>query len=257
MPFPVGPARIDALRRTIARIEKGARPRGEGAVCEILPARPGDAAAACGCALALARAAAGERGAIVWIGEDFVWRERGAPYGPGLAAHGVDPGRLVLTRVPGPRQALWAMEEALKSGACAAVIGEVADAVRHCDLLATRRLSVAARAGGCLGLLVYPGPVAGDLSTAARARLEVATAPGRTRASAGRRRPIPVAPVWRLRALKGRPLEGLVASAVLDSARSFAWTPAGGFVALDSIPPAVAEGAFRAALSFPRDRARA
>src|SRR3954449_1042313 len=104
--------RIGFLRAAIARIETGeasspvAAPGGR--VCEVVPARHADAAAACGFALTLAVRAAGARGTILWIAEDFALSEAGLPYAPGLAEQGLDPARLVMVRAPGARQALWA-----------------------------------------------------------------------------------------------------------------------------------------------------
>jgi protein ImuA len=65
-------------------------------------------------------------------------------YGPGLAACGLKPERLILARVPGEPALLWAMEEGLRSAALAAVIGEV----ETLSLAASRRLQLAAEASG-------------------------------------------------------------------------------------------------------------
>ena len=46
-------------------------------------------------------------------------------YGPGLAAYGLDPARLVLVRAPCDSEILWAMEEGLRAPGIAAVVGEV------------------------------------------------------------------------------------------------------------------------------------
>src|SRR5262245_30010512 len=74
------------------------------------------------------------------------------PYAPGLAQRGLDPTRLViatpLTRV----ETLWAMEQALRSGACAAVLGWVDRAGGQM----LRRLKLAAIAGGAFGVLFRP-----------------------------------------------------------------------------------------------------
>jgi protein ImuA len=204
--------RISFLRATIARLEtgqaSGPAATAAGRLCEVVPARHGDAAAACGFALTLAVRAAGELGTILWIAEDFALTEMGQPYAPGLAEQGLDPNRLVLVRAPSARQALWALEEALKSPACAAVVGEVHDAVRHCDLTATRRLVVAARASGAEGILLHGAPAPGDLSTAAQMRFEVRSQPSPLRPSAGERRPILEVPAWDVRVLKARAVEG-------------------------------------------------
>ena len=98
------------------------------ALHEIAPAQAGDGAAAIGFALALAArfvAASPRSSAALLISEDFCARETGALYGPGLAAHGLSLDRLILVRAPDARALLWAMEEALKSGALAAVVGEM------------------------------------------------------------------------------------------------------------------------------------
>jgi protein ImuA len=65
-------------------------------------------------------------------------------HGPGLAACGLAPERLILARGRGDHEILWAMEEGLRSPALAAVIGEVA----ALSLPASRRLQLAAEAAG-------------------------------------------------------------------------------------------------------------
>jgi protein ImuA len=65
-------------------------------------------------------------------------------YGPGLAACGLGPERLILARVPGEQTLLWAMEEGLRSAVLAAVVGEV----ETLPLAASRRLQLAAEATG-------------------------------------------------------------------------------------------------------------
>jgi len=90
----------------------------------------------------------------VWIQPDFAVPEAGALYGPGLDLMGLPMERLVILRVPRPRDALWAMEEALKCRAAAVVVAEIAR--EAADLTATRRLALAAREGGGLGLILHP-----------------------------------------------------------------------------------------------------
>ena len=218
--------RIGFLRAAIARIETQASPvaaRGAGQVCEIVPAGPGDAGAACGYALSLAIAAAARPGVIVWVAEDFACHEAGEPYGPGLRHHGLPLDRFVLVRASGPQQALWALEEALKSRACAAAIGELRDGARHFDLTATRRLVVAARASGAAGILLHGAP-AGELSTAAEARFEIRSQPGPAQASAsGRRRLISEHPAWGVRTLKIRAAGGQRGQADPEHLREMVW----------------------------------
>jgi protein ImuA len=65
-------------------------------------------------------------------------------YGPGLAAHGFDPGRLVLVRARRNTEILWAMEEGLRASGVAAVVGEVG----AFPAVASRRLQLAAERSG-------------------------------------------------------------------------------------------------------------
>ncbi|MBP7339568.1 hypothetical protein [Niveispirillum sp.] len=74
------------------------------------------------------------------------------PYGPGLAALGLDAGRLILVRPDSGDDALWVLEEALRCSALAAVVG---DGVLP-GPVAGRRLQLAAEDGGALGILILP-----------------------------------------------------------------------------------------------------
>ncbi len=151
----------------------------QSALHEIAPGGAGDGAAACGFALALAarlRAAApAGRSAIVWIVEDFAGLEGGAPYGPGLALHGVDPAGLILVHTANARDSLWAMEEALKCRTVAAVIGEIWSLGKVYDLTAARRLALAAQSGGAAALMLAAGMAGGadQLASCAHTRFEV------------------------------------------------------------------------------------
>lgn len=71
-------------------------------------------------------------------------------YGPGLAAHGLDPGRLVLVRALRDAEILWAMEEGLRAPGIAAVVGEVG----ALPAVASRRLHLAAERSGITALLL-------------------------------------------------------------------------------------------------------
>ena len=99
-------------------------------------------------------------GSALFIQTDFAALEAGAPYGPGLDGFGLPMERLIMLRVPRPIDALWACEEALKSRGVAVVIAELPEAGDAADLTATRRLTLAARAGGGLGLLLRHRAVA-------------------------------------------------------------------------------------------------
>jgi protein ImuA len=98
-------------------------------------------------------------------------RERGRPYARGLARLGGDPARLILVTADREAQALWALEETLKSGAVAGAVGTVEQA----DFVAGRRLDFAARAGKACGILLR-AKAADDLS-AARVRWRIGAMP--------------------------------------------------------------------------------
>lgn len=69
-----------------------------------------------------------------------------------LAQCGVDPARQWVATGLTSRDALWAMEQALRSGACAVVMAWV----ERSALSSLRRLKLAASAGQCCGVLFRP-----------------------------------------------------------------------------------------------------
>jgi len=74
-------------------------------------------------------------------------------YGPGLAAHGLDPARIILAAAPRDDRILWAVEEGLRTGGgagLAAVVGEVG----RLPMVASRRLQLAAERSGVTALLL-------------------------------------------------------------------------------------------------------
>jgi protein ImuA len=168
----------------------------DDALHEIAPARPQDGAAAMGFALALAARFINHRPAsALIIGEGFAAEESGALYGPGLVAHGLPLSRLVFVRAPDAALALWAMEEALKCGAPAVVVGEIWS-LKGYSLAASRRLLLAARKGKVPALLILASAYgqAERLSSAAETRFEIAAAPSAaTPAAAGLDLPGPFA----------------------------------------------------------------
>jgi hypothetical protein len=169
---------------------------------EIVPRGAPDRASAFGFALALAaRLAAGR--AILWIGDEASFAETGLPYAPGLDRHGLPSRRVIAVRARDAREALWALEEAVKSGAAGAAVGEIGRIGSAYDLTASRRLALAARAGGtpCLLLLAGLTGQADALSSAAMTRFEIAAAPSRRAASTGRL-PLPGPPCWEVRLAK-------------------------------------------------------
>src|SRR5580704_15823181 len=205
------------LRRVVTQIEAGAGPSeraprrlklaraldsalsgglADNALHEIAPAEPADGSAAMGFALALAARFLSERpSSALLIGEGFANHETGALYGPGLVAHGLPLSRLVFVEAPDANAAFWAIEEALKCGAPAAVIGEIWS-LKGYSLAASRRLLLAARKGKVPALLILASAYgqAERLSSAAETRFEIAAAPSaKTPAAAGLGLPGPFA----------------------------------------------------------------
>ena len=189
----------------------------EDGLHEIAPTAPADAPAATAFALALAARFLDRRPAsALLIGESFASLEAGALYGPGLVAHGLPLSRLVFVSAPDALSAFWAMEEALKSGAPAAVVAEIWS-LKNYGLMASRRLLIAARKGGTPALLVLASAYgqADKLSTAAATRFEIAAAPSARRpAAAGRGLPGPFACTARL--VKARVSGDATVAAVAD-----------------------------------------
>jgi protein ImuA len=99
-------------------------------------------------------------GPVLWCRSRSAALQSGGPYGPGMAAFGLMPDRLILVEASKPAELLWAMEEGARTAGLAAVVGE--DAAP--DLTASRRLQLAAEAGR--GLLVL---LADELSRTAAA----------------------------------------------------------------------------------------
>ena len=83
---------------------------------------------------------------LVWIAPPH------EPYAPALAQRGIDLRRLLVVRPAGATEALWAAEQALSSGVCAAVFLWL----KGTDDRWLRRLKLAAEAGGALGVLFRP-----------------------------------------------------------------------------------------------------
>ena len=126
---------------------------------DVSPRAHGDQPAAMGFALALALRRLSdpqERRPLLWCRLNTQEREHGRLYGHGLERLGLPRHRFVTITLRKPANLLWTMEEALKSGAVAAVLGDAEAA--HADLTVTRRLSLAASAGKCAAILTFASP---------------------------------------------------------------------------------------------------
>ena len=193
---------IESLRALITKAEQGhaqfQRPRGKNApwllglaeadrhlpaqglqragLHDVSPRAYGDQPAAMGFALALALCRLSdpqERRPLLWCRLAAHEREHGRLYGHGLERLGLARQRFVTVTLAKPASLLWTMEEALKSGAVAAVIGDAE--ARHADLTVTRRLLLAAAQGKSAAILTFAKP---DVSaTASHTRWTAAAVP--------------------------------------------------------------------------------
>jgi protein ImuA len=141
---------------------------------EAAAGEPADVAAALGFCIWRALEAAerqGDRRPVAMIVTPVFQNERGRLFGWGAAQLGLPHDRIVLVRARREAEALWAFEEALKSGAVTAALGALAAP----SFVATRRLDFAARAGAAHALVLRARPP-DDLS-AARLRWRIEAAP--------------------------------------------------------------------------------
>jgi len=121
------------------------------------------------------------------------------PYGPGLAAFGLRPERLILARVRRDADALWVLDEALRHPGFAAVLAET----RTLDLALSRRLQLAAESTGVTGLVLRPWVE--DLgATAAATRWRVTPRPMRAPPAADAFPPPCRPPRWQIELLRCR-----------------------------------------------------
>jgi protein ImuA len=150
--------------------------------------------AAFGFAAALLQRLSGEqpRRMVLWCRCRRDGQETGLPYGPGLKRFGLEPKHMILVETRRPAEVLWAMEEGLRCRGLAAVLGEGVSP----DLTASRRLQLAAEAGGTTALLL-PRDASGV--SAALTRWRVKALPSRPNAGGGPGRPRWQAALWRCR----------------------------------------------------------
>jgi protein ImuA len=139
-----------------------------GALHEVVPA-PHATPAALGFIAAIV-ARLGQRETIVFVLPSCGLGPYGRLYGHGLRALGFDPARLIMVETAHRKDTLWAIEEAVRSGAPAAVAG----LIDKLDLKTSQRLHLFAAEAGLPLLLMRP---AHNLeSSAAATRWRVGTA---------------------------------------------------------------------------------
>ena len=176
LPYPFGIAALDS------HLPEGGLAR--GALHEIVPETQGALAAALGFGAAIlaglfspavsAKGKARNRlsNPFVWVMPAFWLRRHGRLSGHGLRALGLDPSRQILVETARHRDTLWAMEEALRSAAPAAVAGFI----ERLDLKSSQRLHLAALDAGLPLLLLRPAPNLESSAAATRWRVGAAEA---------------------------------------------------------------------------------
>jgi len=154
--LPTGFAALDAL------LPGGGWPR--GALTEVLLSRQGIGELRL-LTPALARLSEAD-GWLAWVAPPYV------PYAAALAATGIDLRRLLVAKPRSEADAWWTAEQALRSGACGALLAWL----RAADERRMRRLQLAAETGHTWGVLFRHARAAQDRSPAAlRLLLEPST----------------------------------------------------------------------------------
>ena len=124
-----------------------------GAIHEVFAAAGRQAAAATGFVAGLAARAGGRR-PLLWVRQDFAEVESGALSISGLGELGLDPRALVTVRAADADTALRTAADALACDALGTVVLEVWGQARQLDLVASRKLTLAAQASGATLLLL-------------------------------------------------------------------------------------------------------
>src|SRR5438132_2111386 len=142
-----------------------------GALHEVVPEADGDMPAAFGVIAALlSRIPRG--GPLLFAMSARALAQYGRLYGHGLNGLGLDPDRVLLVETADEKQTLWAIEEALRSAAPAAVAG----AIEGLDLKTSQRLHLIAGDCGLPLLLLRPARTLQVSAAATRWRVGVAEA---------------------------------------------------------------------------------
>jgi protein ImuA len=189
----VAKAELEFLKREVARLERGASTSGSerfstgaaglddslggglvrGAMHEVFAAGMLDEAAAAAFAVGLALRAA-PAAPVVWVRQDFVGLELGEIYAPGLAELGLSPERLILVKARDGPAVLRAGEEAARCPPLGAVIIEPWGNPKALDLVASRRLMLAAARSGVPVFMLRAGGAPLPSAAATRWRVRAA-----------------------------------------------------------------------------------
>lgn len=171
-----GPSQGEGAGGADARSAAGLLGRG---FHELLGAAPGDEVLALGLAFSLAgQAVAASRKSLLFCSAGGGAQEYGVLYGHGLAALGVDAGRMLMVAAANEKDLLWTLEEAIASGGFGAVVGSLAARERLYNFAASRRLKLRAAAQATPLFLLRHRTSGG--ATAAHGRWRIGALPSRS-----------------------------------------------------------------------------
>ncbi len=119
-----------------------------GVLHEVFPAAGADSAAATGFVLGLAARVIEKKRWLLWVQQDFSAQECGEIPGTGLVAFGIDPAHFMLAKVPNAAAVLRAGADGLCCDGLGAVVIESWGETKLFDLVASRRLTLAAAKHG-------------------------------------------------------------------------------------------------------------
>lgn len=108
---------------------------------------------------------------ILWIVQDFSAVEHGAPAPTGFAELGIDPSKLLLLRAADAADALRAGVDALSCTGLGAVVMEIVGNPKILDLVASRRLTLAAQHKAVTAFLLRQGAQAEPSAAQTRWRI--------------------------------------------------------------------------------------
>jgi protein ImuA len=115
-----------------------------GAIHEFVSPQSEDAASACGFIAGMLSSLTKTNGAVAWVSASRTL------FPPALKTFDIAPDRFIFIDLQKEKDILWAMEEALKCNALAAVVGEM----KNLDFTASRRLQLAVEKSQVTGFIL-------------------------------------------------------------------------------------------------------
>ncbi|ETR76074.1 DNA replication/repair protein [Afipia sp. P52-10] len=128
-----------------------------GALHEVFSGRSDQAGTATGFVLGLVRRATLKRRFVLWIRQDFSALESGDLAMNGFAELGLDPRHLVVVRAPHAEMVLRIAADGLACNALGAVVAEIWGETKAFDMVASRKLTLAAGTSGVTALMLRLG----------------------------------------------------------------------------------------------------